>query len=94
MSGYLVERVQVRDAENRTWLGIEADHADADGNHAFELSMGEEEGTTPIRLHLRPSHLADLGIKLLELVHGAGNVRVTIQRANWSDTMSVAAPKL
>lgn len=94
MSGYLVDRVQIRDPENHTWLGIESDHADNDGNPAYEVSMGDSDGSIPYLLHLRPSQLADLGIKLLEMVHGAGNVRVTIQRAGWGEATSVAAPKL
>lgn len=94
MSGYIVDRVQVRDPENHTWLGVESDHSDMDGDAAYEVSMGDMDGSIPYLMHLRPSQLADLGIKLLELVHGAGNVRVTIQRASWGETTSVAAPKL
>lgn len=94
MSSYLVDRVQVRDPENHSWLGIESDHSDNDGNAAYEISMGDMEGSLPYQMHIRPSQLADLGIKLLELVHGVGNVRVTIQRAAWGDSVSVAAPKL
>jgi hypothetical protein len=89
MSGYIVDRVQVRDPENHTWLGIESDHSDTDGDAAYEVSMGDMDGSIPYIMHLRPSHLADLGIKLLELVHGAGNIRVTVQRAGIPATETI-----
>ena len=79
MSAYIVERIQVRDAENHTWLGVEADHEDADGEVAYEISMGDSEGSFPYIMHLKPARLADIGMALLELVHGKGNVRVSVQ---------------
>ena len=94
MSAYIVDRIQVRDAEENTWLAVEADHEDHDGNTAYEISMGNLNDGKTIYATLRTSVLADLAIKMLELVHGSGNVRVTIQAAPWRDTVSVAAPKL